>query len=68
MRCQRPRPVCRACRGAGWNGAALDPVYCAILHNGGLFELQESRPAIRAGVQMCGQDYPLDAAGPYITL
>jgi hypothetical protein len=27
--------------------------------------LQESRPAIRAGLQMCGQNYPLDAArGP----
>ena len=37
-------------------------------YNGGLFELEESSPAIRGGVQMCGQNYTLDDAGPYIAL
>ena len=42
--------------------------YCALPYTGGLCELQESRPAIRAGVLMCGQNHPLETAGPYFTL
>jgi hypothetical protein len=42
--------------------------YCALPYTGGLCELQESRPAIRSGVLMCGQDYPLETAGLYLTL
>jgi hypothetical protein len=56
-------PVCRACQSARSGGVAFDPGYCALPYTGGLCELQESRPANRAGVQMCGQDYPLEAAG-----
>jgi hypothetical protein len=65
--------VCRACQGAGWNGfangSAFDPGYCAMAYNGGSCELQKSRPAIRAGLQMCGQTTPwMLRAGPYIAL